>query len=194
MNKIFGLILLLSLCGAVPQSIAQEKQQEKPKTEERAKPPIPVKIQVVLTENDGDKKISSLPYSFVAIVDDKLGGPYSTSTSLRTGVRVPIEIEGKDQKMQYLDVGSNIDCGVHIEDDGRYNVYLTFERSALYPNADSGAARPEVVPTAGHPIVRQFRSSERIILKDGQTSESVLSTDPLNGHVLRLSITLNVLK
>jgi len=31
-------------------------------------------------------------------------------------------------------------------------------------------------------------------LKDGQTVESVASTDPLTGHVYHVSVTLNVLK
>jgi len=33
-----------------------------------------------------------------------------------------------------------------------------------------------------------------MILRDGQTSESVASTDPLNGHSLRISGTINVVK
>ena len=44
----------------------------------------------------------------------------------------------------------------------------------------------------GQPVVRQFRTSENLILKDGQTSENLLSTDPMNGHTLRVSVTINV--
>jgi hypothetical protein len=33
-----------------------------------------------------------------------------------------------------------------------------------------------------------------MILKDGQTSENIMSTDPLNGHTLRVSVTINVQK
>jgi len=31
-------------------------------------------------------------------------------------------------------------------------------------------------------------------LRDGQTSENLLSTDPLNGHTFRVSVTINVQK
>jgi hypothetical protein len=31
-------------------------------------------------------------------------------------------------------------------------------------------------------------------LKDGQSIESIVSTDPLNGHVYRVSVTLNIAK
>ena len=46
----------------------------------------------------------------------------------------------------------------------------------------------------GLPLVRQFRTNESLLLKDGQTSENTLSTDPLNGHTMRVSVTINVLK
>src|SRR5262249_19747618 len=126
------LCLTAVLCSPLQQAGAQEKSQEKPKTEERSKPPVSIKVQVVFTEYDGDKKISSMPYSFIAIPDERVGGLYSAS--LRTGVRIPIQTDNKDQKATYMDVGSNIDCGVRSEEDGRFRVLLIFERSALYPN------------------------------------------------------------
>lgn len=183
---------LLSALGLPSQGIwAQDKAQEKPKAEERAKPAIPVKLQIVFTEYEGEKKISSMPYTFMAVTDDRMGGLYSTS--LRTGVRIPIEIDGKDQKTTYMDVGSNIDCGVRSEEDGRFHIYLVFDRSALYPNKSSEGERLVAEPN-GQPLVRQFRTQENLILKDGQTSENILSTDPLNGHTMRVSVTLNVQK
>src|SRR5207249_10569543 len=108
MKKLFHLILLGALCHPVVQLCAQEK----PKSEERAKVPTPIKVQIIFTEYDGDKKVSSMPYTFTVISDEKLGGNYSTR--LRTGIRVPIETEGKDQKMTYMDIGSNIDWGIKI--------------------------------------------------------------------------------
>jgi hypothetical protein len=191
MKQISYVLLLAALCLHSPQVFAQEKSQEKPKTEERAKPSIPIKVQIVFTEYEGEKKISSLPYSFTTIADEKIGGYYSTS--LRTGVRVPVEMGSKDQQTIYMDIGSNIDCGIRSEDDGRFRVYLIFDRSALYPNKSSEGERLVANPN-GQPLIRQFRTSENLILKDGQTSENIFSTDPLSGHVLRVSVTINVLK
>jgi hypothetical protein len=191
MKRLMYLCLLCALCLSVQQSRAQEKPQDKPKPEERAKPSIPVKVQIVFTEYDGDKKISSMPYSFMAIADEHVGGYYSTS--LRTGVRVPVEMGSKDQQTIYMDIGSNIDCGIRSEDDGRFRVYLIFDRSALYPNKSSEGERLVANPN-GQPLIRQFRTSENLILKDGQTSENIFSTDPLSGHILRVSVTINVLK
>lgn len=187
MKKLIYLFLIGTMCLPVQLVSAQEK----PKTEERAKPSIPIKVQIVFTEFDGEKKISSMPYSFMTITDEKMGGNYSTS--LRTGVRVPIETDGKDQKTTYMDIGSNIDCGVKSEEDGRFRVFLIFDRSALYPNKSPEGERLVAEPN-GLPLVRQFRTAENLILKDGQTSENIMSTDPLNGHVIRVSVTINAVK
>jgi hypothetical protein len=189
MKKLSYLLLLGALCLSAPQLRAQEKS----KAEEHAKVSAPIKVQIVFSEYEGDKKISSLPYTFTVISDDKVGGNYSTR--VRAGIRVPIETDGKDQKTtyQYLDIGTNIDCGIRTEDDGRYHVYLNFERSTLYPNK-SGEGERLVSDPGGQPLVRQFRSEETLILKDGQTSESLVSTDPLNGQTLRVSVTISVQK
>ena len=180
----------LLLFGALGLPALQLCAQEKPKAEEHVKVSIPIKVQIVFTEFEGDKKVSSMPYTFTVITDERVG---YYSTSLRTGIRVPIETDGKDQKTTYMDIGSNIDCGIKAGDDGRFHLYLIFDRSALYPNKSPEGERMVANPN-GQPLVRQFRTSENLILKDGQTSENLLSTDPLNGHTLRVSVTINVQK
>lgn len=187
MKKLSYLLLLGVLCLPAPQLRAQEKS----KAEEHVKVSAPIKVQIVFTEYDGDKKVSSMPYTFTVVSDEKVGGNYSTR--VRTGIRVPIETDGKDQKTTYLDIGTNIDCGIKAEDDGRFHVYLTFDRSTLYPNKSNEGERLVTDP-GGQPLVRQFRSDETMILKDGQTFENLMSTDPMNGHTLRVSVTINVQK
>jgi hypothetical protein len=196
MKKLAYLFLLSALYlpaqPASGQDKPQEKSPEKPKAEEHGKIAIPVKVQIVFTEHDGDKKIASMPYSFVSTAGDKYGS--YDSTSIRSGVRIPIETDGKDQKTTYLDVGSNIDCRIVAEEEGRFTLHLVFDRSAIYPSGASSEEKLGVTRPNGQPLIRSFRISANMILKDGQTSESVLSTDPLTGHILRVSVTINVLK
>jgi hypothetical protein len=187
MKKLSCLFVLGALCFPA----VHVRAQEKPKAEEHVKVPTPIKVQIVFTELDGDKKISSMPYTFTVITEERVGGNYSTR--MRTGIRVPIETDGKDQKTTYLDVGTNIDCGIKAEDDGRFHVYLIFERAALYPNKSTEGERLVSDP-GGQPLIRQFRSDETLIMKDGQTSENLLSTDPTNGHTFRVSVAINVQK
>jgi hypothetical protein len=190
-KSVYLLLLAAALCLPSMQAFAQDKPQEKSKSDEKGKPSVPIKVQIVFTEFDGDKKISSMPYTFMTIADERMSGFYSTS--VRTGVRVPVETGNKDQQTTYMDIGSNIDCGIRSEEDGRFHVYLIFDRSTLYPNKSSEGERMVSSPN-GQPLIRQFRTSDNMILKDGQTSENIMSTDPLNGHTLRVSVTINVLK
>lgn len=197
MKKFGYLLLLAGLCFPLQQACGQEKSQEKPvekpKAPERAKILIPVKVQLVFTEQEGEKKISSVPYSFTAIAAEL--GPYE-GTSIRHGVRIPIETEsdGKDHKITYLDIGTNIDCRILIEEDGRFHFSLTLDRSALYPGNAASDAEQGISRAIGQPFVRTFRTNENMLLKDGQTAETILSTDPLSGRTLRVTITINALK
>lgn len=187
MKKLIYFCLLSTLCLPWQGIWAQDKAQEKPKAEEQAKPAVPMKVQIVFAEYDGDKKLSSMPYTFMVAA----GGRFN-NTSLRTGVRIPIEIDGKDQKTTYMDVGTGIDCNVS-EEEGRFRVNLVIDRSGLYPNKSAEGERLVSQPN-GQPLVQQFRTSESLLLRDGQTSENTLSTDPLNGHTMRVSVTINILK
>ncbi len=191
MKKLAAVIVLAIFGALVPLSAAQEK----PKTEEKTRQVTPLKIQVVITEFDGDRKVSSLPYSF------SVNAPSGTA-SIRMGVRVPVVTGGKDgtKQVQYMDVGTNLDCRARSPEDGRYELDLTVERSSVYSGAAKNDARTappasdEVQVSTEQPLIKQFRTGLTLLLKDGQTAESVTSTDPLSGRVLRVSVTLNVVK
>jgi len=68
MKTVIAVFAFLSLSVLVPLGHGQEKSSsEKPRTI------TPVRLQVVLSEYDGEKKVSSLPYSF--LVKSEHGGP-----------------------------------------------------------------------------------------------------------------------
>ncbi len=46
----------------------------------------------------------------------------------------------------------------------------------------------------GLPVVRSFQTTNRLILKDGQTSQFTAATDRVSGEVVRIDITLKVVK
>lgn len=193
MKKFTYLCLLGMLILPLQQMRAQDKPQEKPKTEERAKPSIPVKVQIVFTEYDGGKKISSMPYTLFLSAEHE--GKPEQGASIRTGIRIPIEVDGKNAKTMYVDIGSNIDCRVHVDDEGLFHASLTVDRSELVPNKSPEGQQLVPVPD-GQPIIKQLRANYDLVLKDGETSESksILSTDPTNGHTKRVSVTINAQK
>jgi hypothetical protein len=199
----------LGVCAALLLFVATAaKAQDKPATETRAPEAIvPAKLQIVLTEYDGTKKISSMPYTIPLV----LQGTALTS-SVRMGVRVPVNTttsKAGESSLTYVDVGTNIDVSDidyrmnHVlTTPGRFSVELRIDRSSLYvPSRDKDghidggkdwtAGEP---PPGNEPMIRQFRGNVTLLLRDGQESEATVATDPLTGRVLKVGATLNVLK
>ena len=183
------------------------KAQDKPTTETPAPEVIvPAKLQIVLSEYDGTKKISSMPYTIPFVLTHT-----ALYSSLRMGVRVPVNTSSKtgESSLTYVDVGTNIDVADmdyrlnHAQaTPGRFSVDLKIDRSSLYvPSRDKDghidggkdwtAGEP---PPGNEPMIRQFRGDVTLLLRDGQEAEATVATDPLTGHVLKVEATLNVLK
>jgi hypothetical protein len=187
MKKVVGLWLVLMLVF-VPQAFGQDKS----KATENPKPVTPVKLQITLLEYDGDKKVASLPYSL--IVEAQPDPDVHMTNFARVGVRVPIPGAGKEGKAEFQDVGSNIDCGVRTDGGGQFTVRLNFERSSLYFQGAGDEKGTLRTTSAGQPYVPTMRATTIVMVKDGQTVEAFTLADPLNGHVFRLELAVNVLK
>jgi hypothetical protein len=162
----------------------------------------PVKLQVVLSEYDGTKKIANLSYSMPLIVaGGKPSGAYST---LRIGVKVPVttaDSKTGGSQIQYIDVGTSIDARVAHADDGKYQVDLKVDRSSLYVTVrdpDGKTVGREwsegEPPPSDQPFVRQYRGDVGMFLREGQPTEGTVATDPLTGHVFKVEVTLHVAK
>jgi hypothetical protein len=161
----------------------------------------PVKLQIILSESDGTKKIANLSYSMPLIVMGKPSGAYST---LRIGVKVPVTTRDSktgDTQIQYIDVGTSIDARVAHADDGNYQVDLKVDRSSLYVSSrdkEGKIAGKEwsdgEAPPSTQPLVRQYRGDVGMFLREGQPSEGTVATDPLTGHVFKVEVTLSVAK
>jgi len=185
-----GTAVLLLL---VPSLLAQEK----PVGPVLETPGIPLKVQIVFTETQGERKISSLPYVLILTGHDNLGTAQRFPGRLRMGLRVPI-MTGKEGQIQYMDVGTNVDCWAQRMSDGRFRLNVSVQRSTTYvPEGQSKSmAAGAEIPAAGgaNPVIGQFSSEINLLIQDGQTIQSVVSTDPVSGRTLRVDVTLNVVK
>jgi hypothetical protein len=194
----YGMLALAVPLVARAQATATPEASESAKKEPAA---TPVRLQVVVSEYDGAKKVSSLPYSipFVVVSSGKVGGPYA---SMRIGVRVPVTLAAKTSEtaVQYLDIGTSIDVRAARADDGRFWVDLTVDRSSLYVAAQAdgkpiGKEWSDGDPPPGNqPQIRQYRGVGGLFVREGKAEEATVTTDPLTGHVLKVEVTLNVLK
>jgi hypothetical protein len=196
MLKHFMVVTVIALLAT--QANAQDAKSAEPsraarssdaKVADTPKNIVPLKVTVVFTEYDGEKKLSSLPYALFLKADDSS----HFVGRVRMGVRVPIWTGGKESAIQYQDVGSNLDCYAQAE-DGKYMLDLSLERSSIYPNSSEypAASKPDEQPH--QPLVRQFRANLALMLRDGQTTQNTVATDPLNGHTVKVEVTLNVVK
>ena len=176
--------LALVLCG--PVAIAQEKPSEKAEAPPSRKQVTPLKVQVVLSKFRGETKVASLPYTLPCNADDRL------LTHLRMGIEVPVLTTPKEgpAAYQYRSVGTNIDCRASAVEDGRFRLEMTIEHSSIYPTPDDTAR----TPVGTGPLFRTFRTGFVPILRDGQTMQYTVATDPVSGEVMKIDVTLTALK
>ena len=190
-----ALAVVLCVAGSWPVEVL--RAQEKPKAEEKAteektqtkRDITPLRVHVVIAEYEGDKKISSLPYTLLVNAEQRRGD----RASIRMGLRVPIS-SGANQ-FQYQDVGTNIDGWSGKLDDGRFVLHLGVERSSTYRSSAAKTGENEgsqVVPA--QPVIQQFKSDLDVIVRDGQTVQSTVATDPVSGRVTKVEVTANVMK
>lgn len=184
---VIGVVLVL-IC--VPRTFAQEKPQ--------AAPEIPLKVLVVFSEYDGEKKISSMPYTLSVLSSSDRG---RAMASLRMGLKVPILSQGPakegQSQIQYMDVGTYIDCRVDRVDDGRFSLNTSVRRSSVYmpPGVSSGKEGTFTAgELSGRPVLQEFSDSFVIIIRDGETKQSTVATDPLTGRQVKVDVTLTVVK
>ena len=180
MRKLMDLFVMFVVAmGMSGAAAAQQKE-----------PPSELKVQVVFTEFEGDKKIASLPYSFTTV-----GWGETYQASLRLGISVPFLTQSKEgeTQTQYQDVGTNIDCRGQRLEDGRYKLTFSIERSSVYsPDGSAKAVIPANTPSPLLPLLRRYRGSFDLLLRDGQTAEGPIATDPQSGRILKIEVTLNV--
>jgi len=190
-------LLLLGMLSPLGRAQDKPKAEEKPKSEA---PSTPAKALIVFTEYDGDKKVKSLPYTlYINAPDAPELGP-STWARLRIGSRVPVYTGGTTGNMTYIDVGTNIDARAAHTGNNHFLVYLNLERSWVegdvsVPVAKSDGSASET--STGHfrePIIRQFKTELNLKVREGQVVESTMATDPLSGRVLKVEVSVSLVK
>lgn len=160
------------------------------------KPLVPLDVQILVSRYQGEKKVSSLPYALAVTANDL------EMSRLRMGANVPVPSmaapKGNPTGMSgpmpgpvhYRDIGTNIDCVAKTLDDGRFQLLISVEDSSVYTNVQDGTT-----PTVGDmPVFRSFKSTNHLVLKDGQTRQFTAATDRVSGEVVKIDVTLRVVK
>jgi hypothetical protein len=172
-------------------------------------PTIPVRVDVTLARYLGDKKISSLPFSLYARATP--GSSMRESVSMRMGIDVPVGTltttetrtvptnsagtatnasGATSTKVEYRNIGTNIDTYVLRTDETHFSVYVGVNDSSIY-TADGDA---KSVKTADAAAFRTFSTSNTVTLRDGQTVQFGTGTDKVSGEVIKIEVTVTTIK
>jgi hypothetical protein len=177
---------------AVPVAPALAQGPARPTPPQPTMSQIPLKVQLVVSRYAGEKKVSSTPYIISVIAND------NDKTSMRMGVDVAVPQAVFQQgnptapvtSYSYRSIGTNIDCTAKTIEGGVFKLDLAVSDSSLFiPEKGSGAS---TVP--GVPAFRSFTSTFNVLLRDGQSTQHTSATDPVSGEVLRVDVTVTVLK
>ena len=157
-----------------------------------APPMVPLKVTVTISRFEGaegtaaQKKTASLPFVMWVNTGREGGGirmssevPIPTTTTAGTGE--------KTMSYTYRSLGTNIDCSATALGGGLYRVSLSVEDSQIFRNVAAQADGPRA-------SVQTFRATNQPILRDGQTVQFAVATDKTSGEVIKLDVTLNLVK
>jgi hypothetical protein len=165
--------------------------------ERRGPQGVTLRVQLVISRFQGEKKLASLPYTLLVTTG-------ANRARMRMGVDTPVPVtstsdSGKQTtSIQYRNVGTNIDCSAFDKGEGRYQLTIGVENSsalALEKGPSSGVNPPlvDANPT-GSPLFRRFDANLDPWLRDGQSLQVIASTDPVTGEVVKIDVTLNVIR
>jgi hypothetical protein len=162
--------------------------QDKPAAERPRKTSVPLKLQVVYSRYQGEKRVSNVPYTLLFNSDER-------PVQLRMGATVPIQTMANNVvTVSYKDVGNHLDCNAESVDDGRFRLACSFEQSSVTSGDSERGLVGNVPLTSLAPVLRNFRSTANVSLRDGQSVQLTAATDPQTGDVMKIDLTLNVVK
>jgi hypothetical protein len=174
-----------------------------PTTEKAAvKSNVPLRVLIVISRYQGEKKISSVPYT-LSVNAGPIPGNRGPGSQLRMGAKVPIPVvqppkaDGKPPvdmtnggPYTYEQIGTNIDCSANSTADGRFDVNVSISETGVVTDPTLSPA----TRSSGPVIFRSFQTNSQLTLRDGQTTQFTAATDASNGEIVRIDVTLNLVK
>ena len=191
---IFFCFLVFAAFSPLASAQEQPKAEIPPKADAAT---TPVKLQVVFEEFEGSKKIKSLPYT---LYHNTTRGTELQPDFTRLRFNSGVQFSRSPGSWQNLQIATKIDFRAVRNDEGRFLVQLNVDRSwvDLDPSVSTQVANAEHESTSSDtskfPVTRSISSDLYLSLRDGQALETLAATDPASGRVIRIQVTLNVLK
>ena len=74
-------------------------------------------------------------------------------------------------------------------EDGRFRLEMTIDDSSVYPEERGTSSA-----TSGSPSFRTFRATDSMVLKNGETGQFTTATDKVSGEIVKVDVTVTVMK
>jgi hypothetical protein len=186
MNRYLRLCVAMVLVGSL---FANTARSQNPPPQSAQPPATTIKLHVVLARFEGEKKLSSFPYT-LSLVPGQSG-------SIRAGAEVPVpttsftpassgDKAAATPAYTMQQVGSQVDATVTPTADGKFNLKLNVTDRSI-GSAQSTQGRVPNVPS-----FKNMVSNSQAIISNGETIQFTASSDPASNETFRIDVTLTV--
>jgi len=140
---------------------------------------IPVKVQVILSRYNGDRKVSSLPYMMLVTAN-------GDRVDIQNNLNVPMS---SGASTTYTNVGLSMYCSVTTE-AGRFKISLQLDDKSV---VDAKPATAGTTPKPlDYPSFSNFSFKGVFAIKEGETKQVTTVADKVTGEVVKIDVTLSL--
>ncbi len=191
---IAGFMVAIALLGCVGSMALGQSADGGTRADAAVKAPIVPRyyhLAFVVKELENGKVTNSREYAIsVKTVEYKEANNYARS--IRTGTKVPFESESN--KLNYVDVGVNIDCRDIVDLGGRLGMNVSAEISNVQRAAADEHARMETTLQHAAPMIQQNRWVSDVVVVLGKPTVLFSSDDVTSKRTLELELTATEIK
>jgi hypothetical protein len=144
---------------------------------------IPVKLLVVISSFEGDKKVSSMPYTLLATAN-------GSEVTFQSGSNVPIP-SSNGGGVSYTNIGTTLRCTVTTE-AGSFKVSINFSDKTVVSNKTPPTSANGPVRNPDYPTLHDVNYISAVSIKDGETKQLISAPDKVTGEILKIDVTLTL--
>jgi hypothetical protein len=153
-----------------------------------------VMVELVVSRTLDDKRLSTTPYMLSVNPDQRSSLRVGGSVPIPSTTFTPAKEDGKASAPMtsygYRDIGTSIDIVAAPMAGDVYRLTVTIDETSIY----SADVAPAMTKTTGAPAFRSFKSTNSMVMREGQTIDYVMATDRLSGEVYRVSVKMTLVR
>lgn len=175
-----GIAAALILATGTPAAAQEPPSRPGPQASAAKQAPVALRVSIVISRYLGEKQTSRLPFVLHGTSDA------TTAVRVTTTVPVPQQAGPVNQSYQYTPIGTNLECRADELPDGRFRLNLTI--------SDTSVGAPVAGQGVGPVTLPGFTNTAVLLVRPGQTTQITSAADKTSGEIVRVDVTLEVVK